>query len=197
VHSNFYQFFVLLSVFCIFRDGCPTKISVKSGFILKITEPDHNHGSQEAVIKLQMLENNKLEEAVQVASTPRAFATTVAYEISKEPALLPLASTPKAYMRRLERGKAARFSFPPPPKTIQDIVEAMPDMLKHTEDGRPFLQCGGYIEGSDTEASFLFVSGSGLDQLLHSQVWGIDGTFAVATDPIKQVLVITVSVQGE
>jgi len=68
-----------------------------------------------------------------------------------------------------------------------------------TSSGAVFLRHAGFIDGSTTEASWLYVSDTGLDQLIRVPVLTLDGTFDVVGGDkvVKQVFIICVVVEGK
>ena len=153
----------------------------------------HNHGPLSDLIAVECLEARKLEEAlVNVhTATPRNLVTSITAELDT-PGKASLTSSSKALEMRLQRGRDKVQKHPKTPKTFDEMEDLHPEDLKLTKTGLTFLRQEGLIPNSRTEAGWLYVSNSGLEQLLRCETWTFDGTFSAAPPPFKQIFCINV-----
>ena len=171
---------------------------VGEGGIIQTKRDSHNHGPVQYLIDTMIVEAQKLEEALANphTSSKRGFIGAVTNELAT-PEKIAMASTTKALERRLERGREKAFNFPSLPKDIKDVIKLFPEELRMTASGGAFLRFEGYIEGSSTEACYLFASDTGIEQLLRCKIWTVDGTFKTAVPPFMQVFIINVVINGK
>ena len=153
----------------------------------------HNHGPMKDLITVECLEAKKLEDAlINVhTATPRNFLSSITADLDT-PGKAALTASSKALEMRLQRGKDKVQKHPKTPKTFAEMEELHPEKLKLTKSGHAFLRQEGLIPNSRTEAGWLYVSDSGLEQLIRCDTWTFDGTFSSAPSPFKQIFCVNV-----
>ena len=116
--------------------------------------------------------------------------SNVARELAEENEdLLAYSSSEKALQRRLARAKVARRRFPKLPTSVEEAEASFPLDLTKTCAGRPFLRVHGVVSFLGG-AAWLFVTDEGLQLLLSSSIWLVDGTFKSAPVPASQIFIL-------
>ena len=176
-----------------FHSGaCPAKICLVDEKIIS-RSGEHNHGPMKSLLDVELVESTKLAEALASVNTSstRTLVSSIASSLNT-PEKIAMISTNKAIQMRLERGHKKLQKFPPIPRTFPDMSSTCPDFLKVTKSDAVFLRHEGYIEGSTYKTSWLFVSDVGIDQLIRSSLWTMDGTFSSAPHPFRQIFCINI-----
>ena len=142
---------------------------------------------------VEIIESERLKAAVLNinTNTSRTFIAAVAAEIDT-PEKAALISSSKALEMRFERAKSKLNTYPKIPTTYPEMLVTHPNVLKATYGGGRFLRHEGFITSSESEASWMYVSDSGVDQLIRTKVWCIDGTFSSAPLPFKQIVSVNI-----
>jgi len=153
----------------------------------------HNHGPMKSLLDVELVEASKLAEALASVNTSstRSFVSSIAAQLDT-PEKIAMISSSKALQMRFERARKKLHKFPPLPRTLVDMAATYPDSLRSTKGNSVFLRHEGCVEGSNYENSWLFVSDVGVDQLIRSSVWVMDGTFASAPHPFRQIFCINI-----
>ncbi len=76
------------------------------------------------------------------------------------------------------------------PKTVDDILENLPEKFKTTSSGTPFLQFMDYVDADKTKLMLLFMSDHGAWVLGRSTHIYCDGTFETYPEPFSQLYFI-------
>ena len=146
-----------------------------------------------SLLDVELAEASKLAEALGSVNTSstRSLVSSIASSLNT-PEKIAMISSNKAIQMRLERGKKKLQKYPPVPRTFPDMSLSCPEFLKVTKSGAAFLRHEGFINGSNYETSWLFVSDVGIDQLIRSSLWTMDGTFSLAPHPFRQIFCINI-----
>lgn len=186
-------YLIIWLVLICFRSGqCPAKICLVDDKIISRSGV-HNHGPMKSLLEVELVEAAKLAEALASVNTSstRSFVSSIASSLDT-PEKIAMISSNKALQMRFERGRKKLQKFPPIPRTFPDMSSTYPDSLRGTKSNSVFLRHEGCIVGSNYENSWLFVSDVGVDQLIRSSVWVMDGTFASAPHPFRQIFCINI-----
>ena len=146
-----------------------------------------------SLLQVELVESAKLAEALASVNTSstRTLVSSIASSLDT-PEKIAMISSNKALQMRFERGRQKLHKFPPIPRTFLEMSASYPDFLRSTKGNTVFLRHEGCLEGSNYENSWLFVSDTGVDQLIRSKVWVMDGTFSSAPHPFRQVFCINI-----
>ena len=164
---------------------------------------EHNHESSIADIRsIEAVEAAITTAKSQPLVPPRAVFGDITSQLDSSNNVL--RTTQAAVTKKIQRRrKGSGNEAPPAPLNFKEAIVNMPEQLKLTKGGDPFLLYGGPKTTIQDDADFpdmesddfpddmkmmtIFMSPIGKEILLMSTCWFMDGTFKTAPEPFYQV----------
>jgi len=178
---------------CVKRDDpvpCSATLQTTKTLTNPLLQKSHTHEADQNAITLAKCRDNMKRKADTSCNRPNQIYTAANAQLPDEvKAILPSSDTCKRVLRR-----ARSRHHPPEPQRLQDFIVDGSWSLTTGEDPQQFLL---YDNGPDAdERIVMFGTVDQVQKLATSDVWCMDGNFAMAPRIFKQLYVIQGRVSG-